>query len=127
MRLKNEDYWDISPELATKMLEVARVFRKEPTPSEEILWQALRSRQLAGRKFRRQVPIGSFIVDFFCASERLVIEIDGLIHESQRENDRLRQEMIESLEIRFVRIPAYRVEHNLSEALITIQSAFNNR
>jgi very-short-patch-repair endonuclease len=78
------DKWQISPELRYKMVEIARQFRKQPTPSEAILWQALRNRKLEGRKFRRQQPIGCFIVDFFCASERLIVEVDGLIHESQQ-------------------------------------------
>jgi very-short-patch-repair endonuclease len=127
MRLKNNEYWDVPAELANRMLEVARDFRKEPTPSENVLWEALRGRKLAQRKFKRQVPIGAFIVDFFCASERLIVEVDGLIHETQYENDKLRQEMIESLGIRFVRITASQVENNLPQALLMIQSAFQNQ
>ncbi len=106
------------------MVEVARVFRKEPTPSEDILWQALRNRQVDGRKFRRQQPIGAFVLDFFCAEERLAVEVDGPIHASQREADQMRQELIESLGVRFVRIPAETVEHDLPAALSAIRAAF---
>jgi len=56
------------------MTEVARGFRKAPTPSEAILWRALRGEALDGRKFRRQQPIGPFIVDFYCSTERLIVE-----------------------------------------------------
>jgi very-short-patch-repair endonuclease len=57
------------------------------TKPERILWNALRNRQLDGHHFRRQHPIGDFIVDFFCAEARLVIEVDGDSHAGQREYD----------------------------------------
>jgi very-short-patch-repair endonuclease len=50
------------------------------TDAEQLLWRHLRSRQLAGRKFRRQQPMGRFIVDFVCFGKRLVIELDGGQH-----------------------------------------------
>jgi very-short-patch-repair endonuclease len=114
----------VPPELAKRMVEVARVFRKEPTRSEDVLWQALRNRQLEGRKFRRQQPIGAFVLDFFCPEERLAVEVDGAIHESQQDADRIRQELIEETGIRFVRIPAETVENDLSAALDAIRMAF---
>ncbi|WP_197036065.1 endonuclease domain-containing protein [Fischerella sp. PCC 9605] len=117
------DKWQVSPELRKKMIEVARQFRKEPTLSEAILWQTLRNRKLEGRKFRRQQPIGNFIVDFFCAAERLIVEVDGEIHESQKILDQQRQELLESLGLRFVRINSHLVENNLSVALDTIRQA----
>ena len=118
------DNWQVSPVLHQKMKEVARKFRKEPTPSEAILWQALRNRKLEGKKFRRQQPIGCFIVDFFCAAERLIVEVDGAIHESQKILDQQRQELLESLELRFIRVSSDLVETNLSAALEIISHAF---
>jgi very-short-patch-repair endonuclease/DNA modification methylase len=120
-----DEYWEITPALKQKMTEVARQFRKEPTPSEDILWQALRGRKLEGRKFRRQQPIGAFIVDFFCGAERLIVEVDGGIHDSQQEADQQRQELLESLELRVVRIPSELVETRLDEALAVVRQAFN--
>jgi adenine-specific DNA-methyltransferase len=120
------DKWEISPALHKKMLEVVRQFRREPTPSEAILWQALRNRKLEGRKFRRQQPIGCFVVDFFCAAERLIVEVDGPIHESQQLCDRERQELLESLGLRFVRISSNLVETNLPGALEIIRQAFTS-
>ena len=119
-----QEGWEISAQLKKRMTEVARQFRKEPTQSEEILWQALRAEKLAGRKFRRQQPIGSFVVDFFCASERLIVEVDGSIHDRQQELDRDRQTLLESLGLRFVRLSANDVETNLSACLNQIQNAF---
>jgi len=118
-------YWEISPALKKKMTEVARQFRKEPTTSEGVLWQALRGRKLEGRKFRRQQPIGAFIVDFFCGAERLIVEVDGGIHESQQEADQQRQELLESLGLRVVRVSSELVETNLDEALAVVRQGFN--
>ncbi|MGB3405141.1 MAG: type IIL restriction-modification enzyme MmeI [Microcoleaceae cyanobacterium] len=118
-------YWEISPALKKKMTEVARQFRKEPTPSEKILWQALRGRKLEGRKFRRQQPIGVFIVDFFCAAERVIVEVDGGVHNSQQQADQQRQELLESLGLRVVRVSSELVERNLDEALAIVQQAFS--
>ncbi len=108
------------------MTEVAREFRKEPTASEDILWQAIRSRRLDGRKFRRQQPIGAFVVDFFCGSERLIVEVDGRIHESQQERDQQRQELLESLNLKVLRVTSQQVETNLNSVLIVIQESFNS-
>nr|WP_019499650.1 DNA methyltransferase [Pseudanabaena sp. PCC 6802] len=119
------EYWEISPALKQKMTEVARQFRKEPTPSEIILWQALRGRKLEGRKFRRQQPIGAFVVDFFCGAERLIVEVDGGVHESQQEADRQRQELLESLGLRVVRISSELVETRLDEVLAVVRQAFD--
>jgi very-short-patch-repair endonuclease len=116
--------WHVPPELKQKMHELASELRKEHTPSEEILWQALRNRKLNGRKFKRQNPIGAFVVDFLCAEEMLVVEVDGKIHESQREADALRQEIIESRGLRFVRVTAEQVESDLPEVLNVIRSSF---
>ena len=104
------------------MVELARQNRKEPTPSEKILWQALRGRKLAGTKFRRQQPIGPFIVDFYASAPRLVIEIDGPIHENQKEADRTRQELLEQLGLNVFRLPAALVETNLPETLRLIKA-----
>ncbi|WP_239651513.1 endonuclease domain-containing protein, partial [Neosynechococcus sphagnicola] len=119
------EYWEISPALRQKMTEVARQFRKEPTHSEAILWQALRGRKLEGRKFRRQQPIGAFIVDFFCGAERLIVEVDGAVHDSQKEADRQRQELLESLGLRVVRVSSELVATRLDDALAVVRQAFS--
>ena len=87
MRKEERNRWVVPPALKASMTEVARGFRKAPTPSEAILWRALRGEVLDGRKFRRQQPIGPFIVDFYCSTERLIVEVDGGVHESQRERE----------------------------------------
>ena len=71
----------VPPEIRRKMIEIARDFRKEPTEGERILWGALRGKKLDGIKFRRQQPVGYFVVDFYASAFRLVVEADGPIHE----------------------------------------------
>ncbi|HEY0151757.1 MAG TPA: DUF559 domain-containing protein [Longimicrobium sp.] len=126
MRKEDRNRWDVSPALKARMTEVARGFRKAPTPSEAILWRALRGEALGGHKFRRQQPIGPFIVDFYCSTERLIVEVDGGVHETQRERDAERQALLESLDLRFVRLPADLVEINLPAALQAIRRAFTS-
>jgi very-short-patch-repair endonuclease len=116
------DKWLVPPDLKRKLHLTAAELRQSHTASEKILWQALRNQKLNGGKFRRQVPVGGFIVDFYCASERLVIEIDGPIHNSQQESDTLRQEVIETLGIRFIRFTAIQVEQNLDQVLNEIRA-----
>ena len=73
----------------------ARELRLEMTPTERKLWVHLRNRGVERLKFRRQHPIGRFIVDFYCAEYRLVIELDGPIHELQSARDRTRTAWLE--------------------------------
>ena len=63
-----------------RILQAAREMRRNATPAEKVLWAELRDRRLAGLKFYRQDVIGPFIADFYCASARLVVEVDGDIH-----------------------------------------------
>src|SRR5262249_43642984 len=100
----NPDRWEVPESLRRQMGEVARQFRNVPTRGEGILWDALRGKQLDGVKFRRQQPIGPFVVDFFAASQRLIVEVDGPVHDDQREADARRQSLLESLGLRFLRI-----------------------
>ncbi|MGC1301953.1 MAG: endonuclease domain-containing protein [Caulobacteraceae bacterium] len=62
------------------MLERARAMRREQTPAERAMWRLLRSRGFERLKFRRQVPLGSYIVDFVCLDPRVVVECDGGQH-----------------------------------------------
>jgi very-short-patch-repair endonuclease len=67
--------------------QAARGLRKDQTPAEKLLWEYLRLKQLDGFKFRRQQAIGRFIADFICFEKRLIIELDGAVHLSQKERD----------------------------------------
>ena len=117
------DRWFVPESLRARMIEVARRFRKQPTASEARLWQELRGAKLAGRKFRRQQPIGPFVVDFFCPAARVIVEVDGPIHDTQIAADRQRQELLESLGLRILRVSAQLVEEDMPAVLATIAQA----
>jgi very-short-patch-repair endonuclease len=82
-----------------------RQLRQEATDAEKALWQRLRDKQLAGFRFRRQAPIGDYIVDFACFYPRLVIELDGGQHAeiAQRDHDQRRTDWLEREGFRVVR------------------------
>ena len=82
----------------------ARRLRREMTDAERLLWAQLRQRQVAGLKFRRQHPLGSFIVDFVCIEARLVIEVDGGQHGEWQPADEARTAWLNSQGYRVLRI-----------------------
>jgi len=90
----------------------ARCRRKEKTKSEGLLWSVLRAKQLCGLKFRREHPVGPFIVDFACVSQKLVIEVDGGYHDEKVEADRVRQALLEQEGWRVIRFTDREVEED---------------
>ena len=86
--------------------EWIRRLRVEGTEAEEALWQLLRNRKLIGCKFRRQVPIGRYVADFYCHERKLVVELDGGVHSNpdQQEHDRNRDTFLLSLGLRILRL-----------------------
>jgi len=90
-----------------------------------ILWTSLKNRQVNGKRFRRQYSIGSYIVDFYCVSERLVIEVDGEIHftEEAKKYDNYRTQIIESLGIRVLRVKNEDVLYNTDGVIRMIREA----
>jgi very-short-patch-repair endonuclease len=83
----------------------ARELRKSMTEGEEKLWRILRYKQLGGLRFRRQQPIGPYIVDFFCPSAKLVIEVDGEPHtdETRMRRDAVRTRWLQEHGCRVIR------------------------
>ena len=81
----------------------ARALRRDDTDAEARLWNALRARRLGGWKWRRQVPTGPFILDFFCVEAGLVVELDGGQHSEQVAYDARRTEYLERLGLRVIR------------------------
>lgn len=111
--------------------ELARDLRKNQTASEKLLWQNLRNRKLNGFKFNRQFPIvygrnfdGTslfFIADFYCHESKLIIELDGKIHEFQKEYDKERDAILNQLGLSVIRIKNEELE-NISKVLEKISS-----
>ncbi|MEZ5367515.1 MAG: endonuclease domain-containing protein [Bryobacterales bacterium] len=97
----NESRFSVS----RKTTERAQRLRREATPAERKLWARLKSKQLNGLQFRRQHPIGPFIVDFYCSALKLAIEIDGDSHggEEAQRCDEKRSAFIATKGIRIIR------------------------
>ena len=82
----------------------ARQLRHDATFPERLLWSRLRNHQLAGLKFRRQYPVGPFVVDFFCHETRLAVEVDGVSHEGRAREDAERTAHLNREGIRVLRV-----------------------
>jgi len=102
--------------------ELRRMLRREATLAEKILWMHLRNRKL-GYKFRRQHPIGDYIVDFYCFDKKLVIEVDGGIHKSCEIScyDKERDALIKSCGLSILRIPNEDVYQNVKNVCARIK------
>jgi very-short-patch-repair endonuclease len=107
--------------------ERARTLRRNSTSAERRLWYVLRALKAQGFKFRRQVPIDPYIVDFACLSARLVIELDGNTHSTDEEiaRDTTRQTYIESQGFRVLRFWNLDVYHNVESVMDTIVAALS--
>ena len=95
--------------------------RAEPTFAERVMWDRLRNRQLAGLKFRRQVPIGPYIADFLCKEAGLIVEFDGPNHDAAY--DAKRDGWLRAHGYRVLRFPNNDVGNRLHEVLATIRAA----
>lgn len=98
----------------------SRILRKNSTDAERVLWQRLRSRQLGGYRFRRQVPIGSYIADFVSLEAKLVIELDGGQHQEKRAYDERRDRFIKNLGYRILRFWDTQIFKEIDAVLETI-------
>ena len=105
-----------------KLKQLARKLRSNMTTSEILLWQELKKKQLLEHDFDRQRPIDNYIVDFYCKDLKLAIEIDGESHsyEGAYERDKIRQEKLESLGVRFLRFDDLEVKKNLFDVVNVI-------
>jgi very-short-patch-repair endonuclease len=107
---------------AAQLESRARLMRQQPTSSEYVLWQALRGRRL-GVAFRRQVPLGPYIVDFLAPSVRLIVEVDGGYHDLRQKADARREQWLRRQGYRVVRVRATMVLKDLRGALHLISAA----
>ena len=108
------------PKSPPNVRQRAKELRKDQTKAEAILWEKLRNRKLSGHKFRRQQPIGPFIVDFYCRKSKLVIELDGGIHQAQKGYDTARTQWLEDNSFTVLRFLNQEVEENIEAVFSTI-------
>ena len=95
----------------------ARALRRTQTTAESVLWRHLRNRQLNGRKWRRQQPIDQYVVDFFCAELRLVVEVDGDVHAFTERRDAAREAYLKGQGLQVARFTNDDVLKNLEGVL----------
>ncbi|HEV7437977.1 MAG TPA: endonuclease domain-containing protein [Pseudorhizobium sp.] len=103
----------------------ARGMRRDPTRAEDMLWEALRDRRLAGAKFRRQVPLERYILDFVCFERRLIVEVDGWQHAESR-GDGIRDAFFRSQGFRVLRFWNEEVEENINAVCLRILAELQN-
>jgi very-short-patch-repair endonuclease len=103
-----------------------RFLRKNMTEAEEVLWEALRKRKLSNTKWRRQASIDVFITDFLCPEHRLVVEVDGGIHETQKDYDTLRSSVIADHGYRVIRFRNEEILETLPRVLRDISAAIRS-
>ncbi len=109
-------------------IERAKQLRKNSIDSERALWRVLRSRQLGGHKFRRQQPLGPFIVDFVCLEARLVVEVDGgqHNHEGTVVYDAKRTAWLQNQKFRVLRFWDHEVLKQLDSVCDAIEKALTD-
>ena len=108
------------------LLEHAKEMRANPTQAEAVLWEQLRNKKL-NAKFRQQHLIGDFIVDFVCLDKKLIVEVDGKIHESQVEEDAKRTEILENDYFKVIRFKNDEVIGNIDNVLKRIEKELSQR
>jgi very-short-patch-repair endonuclease len=106
-----------------RLRERSRILRKEMTPAENFLWSKIRLNQLNGYRFYRQKPVGAFIADFYCPKAKLVIEVDGEYHLSNKSSkyDKERDEYISEIHRRVLRFSNNEVLSNIHEVVKRIE------
>jgi len=114
---KKDKRWRTGAALWEKLKPIAHEKRLEPTEAEKELWKYLRMHRLHGLSFRRQHCIGQFIVDFYCAKAKLVIEVDGPIHQYEGEEELIRQEYLESYNLKVLRFSNDTVMNKIDEVI----------
>ena len=120
---KNQAPWHSPPDAWDATKPLARQMRREPTPAERVLWNELRAHRFLGLGFRRQHSLDWFVADFYCAEERLVIEVDGGGHDAQQEQDAWREANLGALSLRVLRFRNEEVLHALPAVLGKIAEA----
>jgi len=120
---RKEAQWQVTRTMRSR----ARSLRRDSTDAERIIWSALRAHRLNAASFRRQTPIGPYVVDFLCNSARLVVELDGGQHfePQQQKRDTRRDAFLASKGYRVLRFNNYDVMTNRTGVLETIAAALD--
>ncbi|MDX9770690.1 MAG: type I restriction endonuclease subunit R [Tenuifilaceae bacterium] len=106
------------------LLKEARELRKKQTPAEEVFWQIVRNKKFLGLKFRRQHQIGHYIVDFYCNEHKLIIELDGSVHDTEEriKKDIKRDKYLSSIGNKIIRFRNERILNDIENVLIELEN-----
>ena len=113
----------IGQRVSSEKRDFAKKLRREMTPAEKILWQELRTNKLNGLHFRRQQIVFGYFADFYCHQHALIVELDGGIHETQKEYDAEREAHLKARGFRILRFKNEEVEKDLNGVLRKILEA----
>ncbi|MEW5941811.1 MAG: DUF559 domain-containing protein [Chloroflexota bacterium] len=113
----------IGQKVSKEQFEFAKKLRREATPAEKILWRALRTNK-QGYHFRRQQIVFGYFADFYCHAFALIIELDGGVHESQKDYDSAREAHLIERGFRILQFKNEEVENDLNGVLRKILEAF---
>lgn len=107
----------------SKFFEFSKALRRNQTEAEEMMWQCLRNRKILNFKFRRQHPVNKHIGDFYCHEAKLIIEIDGWIHQNpeNQQYDQNRTSELKKIGIKVIRFTNEAVNYNLDEVINAIK------
>jgi very-short-patch-repair endonuclease len=116
---------ELDSEARAPAVRKARAFRRALSPPEARLWMALRRRSVVGWRFRRQAPVGPYVLDFYCPEAALAVEVDGEWHgfADQPQRDERRDAWLAERGVRTLRIPAVEVRDNLDGVVTDILEA----
>jgi len=107
--------------LKNKLTSLSKKLRRRPTEAEKLLWRHLRRRQVGGLKFRRQEPIGNYIVDFVCFERRIIVEVDGGQH-AENKRDEERDKWLKSQGFKILRFWNNEVLQNMEGVLEVVRN-----
>jgi very-short-patch-repair endonuclease len=113
----DQDHIVVGQKVAPTKLARARQLRREMTPAERTLWAHLRNHRMCGLQFRRQQVIDGFIVDFYCHATRLVVEVDGAVHEQQTDYDVERDRVLAARGLQVLRFTNDEIRSQLSSVI----------
>ena len=110
---------DLHLESKGEIFSNAKELRRKMTEAEDKLWSALRNKRLNGFKFRRQHPINKFVADFYCHEVRLIVEVDGEVHDEidRKEHDELRTYVLKEFDVTVIRFSNQEVLKSLDMVL----------
>ena len=113
-------------DMTTEQRRFARKLRRQATPAEAVVWALLRDRRLDGLKFRRQVPLLRYTVDFLCIERRLIVELDGVQHDHEQDYDAARTQEIERHGFTVLRFTNRQVLDDRDAVVAAIRAALRN-